>query len=419
MKHLFNLPYSFAILAILFFSTLVRLFNLGYPAEFVFDERYHVPAVRLIAENDSRAFEWWHQPIYGESNHDWLHPPLAKYIQSFFYEQGSGSVESWRIGSVVFGLFGILLTYVFASLVTKNRLTGLLAALFMSLDGLWLVQSRIAMNDVFVSVLILLSAICYLLYLNKGKKRILFFVGSFLGLALATKWTALFFILGFLLLELINDLKKRNIKVIPWKIFSLLLLPLFVYIATYLPVLLQGKGFDFLIDLHKNIWAYQTGRDSLHAFQSTPAQWIFNLRPTWYWAKSSLENIYAINNPLLVIFYVLSLVISLYTLIIKKTNRRVLSFIIFLYGLSFAGWVFSPRILFYYHYTPAIPFISTLLAVCFQKMYFSGKNHRNYLFLFNVFLLVFVFWIFYPHWISLPVSKNLQEAVYFLLSSWK
>jgi len=318
MKHLFNLPYSFAILAILFFSTLVRLFNLGYPAEFVFDERYHVPAVRLIAENDSRAFEWWHQPIYGESNHDWLHPPLAKYIQSFFYEQGSGSVESWRIGSVVFGLFGILLTYVFASLVTKNRLTGLLAALFMSLDGLWLVQSRIAMNDVFVSVLILLSAICYLLYLNKGKKRILFFVGSFLGLALATKWTALFFILGFLLLELINDLKKRNIKVIPWKIFSLLLLPLFVYIATYLPVLLQGKGFDFLIDLHKNIWAYQTGRDSLHAFQSTPAQWIFNLRPTWYWAKSSLENIYAINNPLLVIFYVLSLVISLYTLIIKK-----------------------------------------------------------------------------------------------------
>ncbi|MFZ5437526.1 MAG: glycosyltransferase family 39 protein [Patescibacteria group bacterium] len=417
MKKLFRLPYSFSLLAILFFSTLVRLFNLGYPAEYVFDERYHVPAVKLIAEGDPRAFEWWHRPIYGSSNHDWLHPPLAKYIQASFYNLGSGSVESWRMGSVIFGLAGIVLVYVLASLVTNNQLTGLLAALFLSLDGLWLVQSRVAMNDIFLSVFLLVIAIFYWLFLRYRSAKFLLISGLFLGLALAIKWTAIFWLVGLFIFAVIKNFKDKQLRKIPLAFFSLILMPLFIYFVSYLPVLQQGRDFSFLFDLHKNIFYYQTHRDGLHPYQSTPFQWMFNWRSVWYWTNGIGGNIYLLNQPLLAIFYFIALILSVYFMV-KKFKETTFAYLILLYALSFSGWVFSPRILFYYHYLPAIPFLAVMLAICFKEFYFDQKNHL-YLFLLTTFLLIISFWLYYPLWLGLPVPHDLQQAVYWLLPSWK
>jgi dolichyl-phosphate-mannose-protein mannosyltransferase len=415
MKKLFSLPYSISLLSILIFSTLIRVFSLSSPAGFIFDERYHVPAIKLIAEGDERAFEWWHQPIYGKSNHDWLHPPVAKYIQAEFFKLGFGSIASWRMGSVVFGLIGIILVYIFTSLLTGNRLTGLLSSLFLSLDGLWLVQSRVAMNDVFVSVFLLMVSIFYLLFLKERNKKYLVLTGIFLGISLATKWTAAFFIIGLLAFEIIKNLQEKKNKNIPLVVFSFFILPIFIYLLSYLPALLQGKNFNFLIGLHKNIWYYQIFRDNVHPDQSTPIQWILNSKPVWYWTDWVSRNIYAVNNPLLVIFYILGLGFALYSLL--KNKKYIYLLPIFFYSLSFVPWIFSPRILFYYHYTPAVPFLAVILAICFKDIYFGDKKNRNLLFLFNILLLILIFWLYYPIWIGLPVSQGLQQTVYFLLSS--
>jgi len=418
MKKFFALPYVISLLAILFFSTLVRLFNLGFPEEYVFDETYHVPAVRLIAEGDQRAFEWWHQPIYSLDNHDWLHPPLAKYIQASFYNLGHGSVISWRMGSVVFGLLGIILVYILAILLTNNPLVGLLSALLLSLDGLWLVQSRIAMNDVFVSVFILLVSISYLLFLKTRQPRLLLLTGLLLGVSLATKWTAVFFILGLMFFEVITIFKTKNFKLLPLTIFSLLVLPIFIYILGYAPVLFSGKSFSFLIDLHKNIFYYQFNRDSLHFYQSLPWQWILNIRPVWYWTNSETQNIYLLNNPLLVVFYLLSLGVVIYQ-VVKNEKSLPVTYLLFFYILSWSGWLVSPRILFYYHYLPAIPFLAVITAIVMKNLYFNNKSQGMFLFLFNIFLLITVFWLYYPVWIGLPVSQDLYQALYLLLPSWK
>ncbi len=418
MKKFLALPYVISLLAILFFSTLVRLFNLGFPAEYVFDETYHVPAVRLIAEGDQRAFEWWHRPIYSSDNHDWLHPPLAKYIQASFYNLGHGTIVSWRMGSVVFGLLGIILVYVLAILLTNSPLVGLLSALLLSLDGLWLVQSRIAMNDVFVSVFILLVSISYLLFLKSRQPFLLILTGSLLGVSLATKWTALFFILGLIFFEIINIFKVKNFKLLPLVIFSLLVLPFFVYIFSYAPVLLSGKSLSFLVDLHKNIFYYQFNRDNLHFYQSLPWQWILNLRSVWYWTNGQTQNIYLLNNPLLVIFYLFSLFFVV-TEIIKNKKSLSLTYLLFFYILSWSGWLISPRILFYYHYLPAIPFLAVMTAIVIKNLYFNNKFQGMFLFLFNISLLVAFFWLYYPLWVGLPVSQDLYQALYLLLPSWK
>ncbi|MBT4124396.1 MAG: phospholipid carrier-dependent glycosyltransferase [Candidatus Pacebacteria bacterium] len=424
MRYLFSLPYSFAVFAVVIFSLIVRLFNLGIPAEYIFDERYHVPAIRLIAEKDVRAFEWWHTPIYGEDNHDWLHPPLAKYIQAGIYNLGGKSVVSWRMGSVIFGIFGIILVYVFASLLTKNRLTGILAALFLSLDGLWLVQSRVAMNDVFLAVWLLLAAITYLVF--KEKRNIdssgwLLLTGIFLGLAIATKWTGLFFIVGFLHYETMLIFRKKQWRLFPWRVFSLVILPIFIYVLSYVPLFFYGKDFSFIFNLHKNILWYQIHRDTVHSYQSVPVQWIGNLQAVWYWKGSATENIYAVNNPLLVIFSNIALIFSLYRIFFIKKSRKVFSYLVFFYAWSFVPWILSPRILFYYHYTPALPFLATMLAVLVKKIYFTYNKKIGFwsssinisLFMFTIFSLVGIFWIYYSGWIGFLVPRDFKEIVYF------
>ena len=418
MKKLFKLPYSLSLLAILFFSTLVRLFNLGFPSDLVFDETYHVPAIRLIAENDPRAFEWWHGPIYSRDNHDWLHPPLAKYIQAGFYNLGHGSVVSWRMGSVVFGLIGIILVYVLAFLVTSSYLTALLAALFLSLDGLWLVQSRVAMNDIFVSVFLLVVAISYWLFLQQKKLGYLLMTGLFLGLALATKWTAAFFVVGLLIFELSKLFGNKKYKLVPLTVFALLFLPGLVYFISYLPVLIQHQNFNFLVLLHKNIIYYQFNRDSLHLYQSVPWQWLFNLRSVWYWTNGPTQNIYLLNNPLLASFYVIALVIALVQVWQKQANKG-LVYLLFFYVLSFGGWLLSPRILFYYHYLPAIPFLAIILATVFKQIYFNFSRGHNYIFLLVILFLILFFWLYYPLWTGLPVSQAFYQTLYWLLPSWK
>jgi dolichyl-phosphate-mannose--protein O-mannosyl transferase len=242
--------------------------------------------------------------------------------------------------------------------------------------------------------------------------------GLLLGVSLATKWTAVFFILGLMFFEVITIFKTKNFKLLPLTIFSLLVLPIFIYILGYAPVLFSGKSLSFLIDLHKNIFYYQFNRDSLHLYQSLPWQWILNIRPVWYWTNGETQNIYLLNNPLLVVFYLLSLGVVIYQ-VVKNEKSLPVTYLLFFYILSWSGWLVSPRILFYYHYLPAIPFLAVITAIVMKNLYFNNKSQGMFLFLFNIFLLITFFWLYYPVWIGLPVSQDLYQALYLLLPSWK
>lgn len=421
MKQFFSQWTWVALAGIMIFSWITRVHGLGQPAEFVFDERYHVPAIRLIAENDPRAFEWWHGPIYGESNHDWLHPPLAKYIQAGFYTLFGGDAFSWRIGSAVFGVVGVVLVFAISQLAFKKPALSLLAALLFSLDGLWLVQSRVAMNDVFVSVWLLAATTTYIWYRQKQRPEWLLLVGVFGGLGLATKWSGAWWILGLLVWEIGTTVKKHFRKTLPWKVFSLLLVPLAVYCLAFSPMFLQGKTLSHFVELHRQIALYQFHGTSAHEYQSEPWQWVLNLRPVWYWSGGEHQNIFAINNPLLAWFEVVALC-WLGLTVWKKSVRSQspLKLLLFLFGISFLPWLFFTRNSFYYHYTPATPFAAIFLAVFLDALYGARKKYLSPALLSCVVAcIVWVFWLYYPRWTGLPVSSEFSQAVYALLPSWR
>lgn len=385
-----------------------RFYQLGEPKGYYFDEVYHAMTVKLVARNDPRAFEYIHGDSIEKGTYvEWLHPPVAKYLQALgvlaFGESGFG----WRFTTAVFGALTIPLIGLVSWKLFHNMGVTLAALYLATLETLLIAQSRIAMNDIFVVFFVLLTFYTYLRYREQPTYANLLSVGIAGGISLATKWSGLFILIWLFGVELYTLLyvhffsKKTKIttsnstvfitSLVP-KIFALVLLPLLVYVVSYGQMFLQGKSFDYFIDLHQQIIGYQTRLDATHPYQSTPLQWFLDAKPVWYfvdYAGSVRRDIYAIGNP--VIFWaggMSAIGISLYLLLHsaqtglsrptapqsqpsrkhKSTKTTTWTDVPYLWLVTTAywavwlPWALSPRIMFFYHYLPAVPFLVIILA---------------------------------------------------------
>jgi hypothetical protein len=129
----------------------------------------------------------------------------------------------WRIMGVLFGALMAACLYLLARLLFKRRTVGLLVALFSLVDGMAFAQSRIAMNDTYVAGLLLLAYVVFaLLWLGDKTTRrswIAFWAGMpllgvILGLALASKWVALYAIASIGVLILIRSALGRLVTIL-------------------------------------------------------------------------------------------------------------------------------------------------------------------------------------------------------------
>lgn len=424
---------------ILFFALFSRLFHLGYPSQMYFDEIYHVPTAILIRNGDFQTpFSFSSAP--NQANIDWLHPPLAKYFQALSITLFGITALAWRLPSLIFSLFTLVVFYFLVRFLGQNFFfkkesntkkidlsinLSLIACFFLSLDGLFLVQSRIAMNDIFVLFFTLMAIFIYVIYLANKKSLMLLVSGALFGLALASKWSALWILLFLLIKEL---LMLKSIKKIPFLLFSLLLTPAFVYLLVYLPMFWQGQNLSDFLVLQKTILLSQLTNPSAHLYSSNPLIWVLNLRPVWYFtvpvSVTWSANIYALDNPLLGLYMILAFFMSIWFLLKHKLNdlaHKSIYFILLLYLSSFLPWIIFSRTMFFYHYLLAIPFLLILLSY-FLVSYLNqikDKQKKQALMFNLLFWPFFFFIIFYPHWTALPVPKNFIEAVYFFLPSWR
>jgi len=204
---------------------------------------------------------------------------------------------------------------------------------------------------------------------------------------------------------------------------------------------IQGKNFDHFRELHRQIWAYQTTLSATHAYQSRPWQWFLNTRPVWYYVEYSdqqISNIYALGNPVLfwlgdisVIFTTVIVLASSYDIlrqVLEKAQRWKtyfdlfpLSFLLLAYAAVWLPWQLSPRIMFFYHYTPAVPILSIILAYWLITPA-KSQSWRPWGLWLSIFLIVCVagtFGLFYPHWTGIPVNVDMANSVYFAMPTWK
>ncbi len=131
---------------------------------------------------------------------------------------------SWRIVGVLFGALLAVCLYLLVRLLFRRRSIGLLVALFTLTDGMLFVQSRIAMNDTYVGGFLLLAYLIFaVLWLDVIKSRtrrwIAFWLGMpilgvVLGLALGSKWVALYAIASIGMLILIRSALGRLLTIL-------------------------------------------------------------------------------------------------------------------------------------------------------------------------------------------------------------
>ena len=115
---------------------------------------------------------------------------------------------AWRLPGVILGALTVAVLFLLARLLFSRRTVGVLVGLFVLLDGMFFVQSRIAMNDVYTGFFILAAYLVFAwMWLEPERVKRAFWVvmpvmGVLLGLALASKWVAAYAIgaLGILVL---------------------------------------------------------------------------------------------------------------------------------------------------------------------------------------------------------------------------
>ncbi len=127
---------------------------------------------------------------------------------------------AWRLPGVVMGALTVALLYLLTRILFRRRAIAVLVAAFALLDGMFFVQSRIAMNDVYTGAFIL-AAYCVFawLWIKPGRPRWAFWtlmpvIGVLLGLALASKWVAAYAIGALAILILARSALGRLVLIL-------------------------------------------------------------------------------------------------------------------------------------------------------------------------------------------------------------
>lgn len=388
---------KYILIAILIFTFLTRAFLIAYPKTYVFDEVYHAFTAKEYLISSHAAWDPWAMPPKGVA-YEWTHPPLAKEIMALsMIIFNSTDPWTWRLPGVIFGTLSVFLVYKLAEKLFRKTSVALLSAFIFSLEGLTLVQSRTGMNDIYLIVFLLAA---FLFFFEKRY----FYSALFVGLGLASKWTALYTIPVFIALLIYQ---KQSLKSVYF-----IVLPLIIYLISYIPYFMLGFNPTQFIQLQQQMWWYHTRLKAVHDYMSPWWSWPFDLYPVWYfvdYAGNNTANIFASGNPIVFWLGIPAIILTVTDFIKKRTYN--LGLLLIGYFIFFLPWAFSPRIMFLYHYSPSVPFLSIILG---YQLNFLYENQKKRSLLITLLLLMFLGFIFiYPFLVGIPLPKSLVRLFFF------
>jgi len=127
---------------------------------------------------------------------------------------------AWRLPGVIAGALTAGLLFLLGRILFRRRLVGALVGLFVLVDGMFFVQSRIGMNDAYVGLFIVAAYTLFAaLWTGWLGGRLAFWlampvIGLLLGLALASKWVAAYAIGALVLLILVRSALGRVLAIL-------------------------------------------------------------------------------------------------------------------------------------------------------------------------------------------------------------
>jgi dolichyl-phosphate-mannose-protein mannosyltransferase len=228
-------------------------------------------------------------------------------------------------------------------------------------------------------------------------RRDLALSGAAFGLALASKWAvapvAMLPGLAFAAVRLwvlraspARWLTGRGVGPVPR--VSLLeaalwlgLVPIAVYLATFLPAALFAKGSVPVTGIpafQLKMWALQESVLKPHPYQSQWWQWVLDLRPIWFLYEpidGAQRGVLMVGNPV-TMWLGLPALLACLALGWRRLDPAMLG-VVALYAASLGMWVVAPKpVQFYYHYLLPGTFLTVALALVLAAAWERGRRWR-------------------------------------------
>ena len=390
--------------------------RLAVAPRYVFDEVYHAYTAGQYVAGNRDAYVWHTKAPRKGVAYMWNHPPLGVHLISVGIRLWGDRPVGWRFMSTVFGAFGLVVAFWLGRALTGSVAVGLLAAGLMMMDGLYFVQARIGMLDVFGVVFMMAALLQFHRFWTAPPDlavRRLPWVGLLLGLAIATKWNAAYASAMIGVAALARVAWSARASAVPrvplaaglgWVALGLGVMPAAVYLLAYVPFFMAGYTAADFVELQRQIFVYHSKLTAKHGYQSFWWQWPIVARPVWYFVERSGEtvaHIYALANPI-VHWALAPAVVWLSAWWARRRDPALVTLAIGFFG-QWLPWALVPRISFAYHFLPAVPFGCVAVAVLLRELGGGPRPVRWVAWGYGI-LVVAAFFYFYPILAAVPIT---------------
>ena len=396
---------------------LLRLWNLGSPKGKIFDEIYYATNANSLLQNgvELESKSGLAQFI--------VHPPIGKWLIAIGIKLFGYNEFGWRFSAAVIGSISIVLMYFTAKKLFNSQLLSFFSAALISMDGLHLVQSRVALLDIFLLFFIQIAVLALL-----HEK---YWISALaLGLATSVKWSGLYVLIAVALLVLAKDYRKYRYlgfdrpitKVIKrnflFRFLQFGIFPSVIYISTWFGWFFTKTGWDrswssnpfiSLWHYHSEILNFHVNLSDSHPYSANPWSWLIQGRPTSFFYETPnncggancSQEILALGTPLLWWAATLALLVTFGFWISKRESQAEILLVVV--GASYLPWfAFQNRTMFSFYAIAFEPFLLLCLVYLVSKI---AKYQRKIVISISAIVLInFIY--FLPVFLGLTITYN-------------
>ena len=395
---------------------ILRLWNLASPKGKIFDEVYYATNAQSLLQNgveiDSKT---------GLAQFI-VHPPTGKWLIAIGIKLFGYNEFGWRFAAALIGSLSIVLMYFTAKKLFNNQLLSVFAAALISMDGLHLVHSRIALLDIFLLFFIQIAVLALL-----HQKYWLSAIA--LGLATSVKWSGLYVLIVFALLVLIMDYRKHRylgsekpirqvIDNFPIRFLQFGIAPALIYLSSWIGWFLTNNGWsrNWSANPLRSLWHYHSEILNFHAklsephpYDANPWSWLIQGRPTSFFYETPKncggtrcsQEILALGTPILWWLATIALFVTIGFWVSKREWQAEILLVVI--GASYLPWfAIQDRTMFSFYAIAFEPFILLTLVYLLSKVL---KHQRRIAISIGAIVLI-NFLYFLPIFLGLPITYN-------------
>ncbi len=424
-----------------------------YPATLLIDEQDKL--VLTPTYEDASYFDEIYHPrnaweiANGQDMYATVHPLLGTNIMALFIKLFGMSPFVWRLPGAIFGILLVPLFYAIARRLFKKTSLATIASILLAADFMHLTTSRIGTLEPFSVFWILVMFYFMIRYIQMSwydtpflkQFKYLGLCGISMGIAIATKWTACYSAVGLAILlfgyfgvqymdykknrkknnELVSIFPKRLGITIGLCFVFFIGIPILIYALSYLPdKVWKGDSWSFA-----NVWKqclymynYHSKLEATHPYSSTWNQWLFDLRPIWYYngydSNGYQHTISCFSNPLMTWMAIGGI---LFTFVDGIRTKKSSSAVICVgYITALAPWIIITRCVFAYHFYPTSFFAILSIVYLFSYLWDMGKVGKTVIIIYIV-VYCLLFLMFLPATAGFATTNSFIKSIEWF-STW-